>query len=53
MFDPISAVLNLVFFILIIYLISRVAHFMKNVTNKLNEIDKKIEEIKDSNVKSG
>ncbi|MEH7236838.1 hypothetical protein [Bacillus sp. JJ1562] len=46
MFDPISAVLNLVFFVIIIYLISRVAHFMKNVTSKLNEIDRKIEEIK-------
>ncbi len=46
--DPIGAVLNLVFFILIIYLISRVAHFMKNVTNKLNELDRKVEEIKKS-----
>ncbi len=48
MFDLISAVLNIVLFVLIIYLISRVAHFMKNVTGKLNELDRKIEEIKGS-----
>ncbi|MFS0821838.1 hypothetical protein [Bacillus sp. 1P02SD] len=43
MFDPVSAVLNVVFLVLIIYLISRVAHFMKDVKNKLNELDRKID----------
>ncbi|MDR4889766.1 hypothetical protein RGU12_19925 [Fredinandcohnia sp. QZ13] len=52
MFDPVSAVLNVVFFVLIIYLISRVAHFMKDVKSKLNEIDRKIEEIKETTAKN-
>lgn len=51
--DPLGAVLNIVIFILIIYLISRVAHFMKNVTSKLNEVDRKIEEIKGLMDKNG
>lgn len=52
MFDPVAAIINIVYFVLIIYLISRVAHFMKNVTTKLNEIDRKVEELKESMAKN-
>ncbi|WP_198507813.1 hypothetical protein [Bacillus sp. FJAT-45037] len=45
--DIVGAFINLVFFLLIIYLISRVAHFMNYTKNRLNEIDKKVNEIKD------
>lgn len=43
-----EAILNLAFFALIIYLISRMTHHFNNTKNKLNEIDKKIDEIKES-----
>ncbi|MFC3039519.1 hypothetical protein ACFOGI_04590 [Virgibacillus xinjiangensis] len=47
--DAVGAVFNVLFFILVIYLISRVAHFMNNTTNKLKEIDEKLEELRESN----
>lgn len=45
--DAIGAIFNLAFFILIIYLISRVAHHFNNTKKKLNEMDKKIDELKE------
>ncbi|MGP4108892.1 hypothetical protein [Virgibacillus sp. L01] len=45
--DAFSAIWNLAFFVLIVYLISRVAHHFNNNKKKLNEMDKKIDEIKE------
>ncbi|MCJ8007175.1 hypothetical protein ACFFF5_06675 [Lederbergia wuyishanensis] len=47
MFDAVGAMINIIFFVLVIYLISRVAHFFNYTKNRLNEIDKKIDEIKE------
>lgn len=44
--EAIGAIVNVILFIFIIYLISRVAHFFNNTRNKLNEIDTKLDEIK-------
>ncbi|MEC2074037.1 hypothetical protein [Alkalihalophilus marmarensis] len=46
--DIFDAMINLVFLMLIIFLLSRVAHFMKYTKNRLDEIDEKVNEIKDS-----
>lgn len=46
-----DVILNLAFFFLIIYLISRVAHHFNNTKNKLNEMDKKIDELKEIIIK--
>lgn len=43
----IESFINILVFILIIYLISRVAHFFSNTKAKINEIDKKLDELKD------
>lgn len=45
--DAVGAIINLIFFALVIYLISRVAHFFSHTKNKLNEIEKKVDEIKE------
>ncbi|MGN7410189.1 hypothetical protein [Sporosarcina sp. SAFN-010] len=45
--DAFDAGINIIFFIFIIYLISRVANFIKHTKDKLNEMDKKIDEIKE------
>ena len=42
-----GAIINLLFFVLVIYLISRVAHFFNHTKNRINEIDKKIDEIRE------
>ncbi|MBW8351265.1 hypothetical protein K0H71_17740 [Bacillus sp. IITD106] len=47
MFDVVGAIINIIFFVLVIYVISRVAHFFNHTKSKLNEIDKKIDEIKE------
>lgn len=47
MFDAVGAMINIIFFVLVIYLISRVAHFFNYTKNRLNEMDKKIDEIKE------
>lgn len=44
--DAIDVLLNSAFFLLILYLISRMAHHFNNTKNKLNEVDKKLDEIK-------
>ena len=49
--DVLGAILNLAFFVLIVYLISRVAHYFSNTKKKLNEMDKKIDELKEIIVK--
>ncbi|WP_449540258.1 hypothetical protein [Ferdinandcohnia sp. Marseille-Q9671] len=46
MFDVVPAIINIVFFVFIIYLISRVAQHFHNTKVKLNEIDQKLDEIK-------
>lgn len=43
--DAVGSIISLIFFVLVIYLISRVAHFFNYTKNRLNEIDKKIDEI--------
>ncbi|ADC52308.1 hypothetical protein BpOF4_21564 (plasmid) [Alkalihalophilus pseudofirmus OF4] len=43
--DVFGAILNIIFFLLVIYLISRVFHYFNDTKNRLNEIDKKLEEI--------
>ena len=45
--DAVGAIINLIFFALVIYLISRVAYFFSHTKNKLNEIEKKVDEIKE------
>lgn len=45
--DAVESIISLIFFVLVIYLISRVAHFFNDTKNRLNEIDKKIDEIKE------
>lgn len=45
--DAFSAIWNLVFLVFIVYLISRVAHHFNYTKIKLNEMDKKIDEIKE------
>jgi hypothetical protein len=45
--DAVGAIINLVIFVFIIYLISRVANFFNHTKNRLYEIDKKIDEIKE------
>lgn len=42
-----SAIVNLVFLVLIIYMISRVAHFFDETRNRLHDIEKPLEEIKE------
>lgn len=44
--DAVGTIINLIIFVFIIYLISRVAHFFNHTKDKLYEIDKKIDEIK-------
>lgn len=46
--DVVEAIIGLIFFVLVIYLISRVAHFFNHTKNKLNEIERKLDEIKQS-----
>jgi hypothetical protein len=43
----VEAIINLIFFLLVIYLISRVAHFFNDMKNRLNEIEKKLDEIQE------
>jgi predicted membrane channel-forming protein YqfA (hemolysin III family) len=43
----IDASISIGFFIFALYLISRVAHFINNTKNRLNEIVKKIDDIKE------
>ncbi|GAE37461.1 hypothetical protein JCM9157_4762 [Halalkalibacter akibai JCM 9157] len=43
--DVFGAILNIIFFLLVIYLISRVFHHFNDTKNRLHEIDKKLEEI--------
>lgn len=45
--DASGAIMNILLLIVVFYLISRVAHFFKNTKNKLNEIDKKLDEMKE------
>jgi tellurite resistance protein TehA-like permease len=40
--DQVHALVNIVFFLLIVFLISRVAHYFNTTKQKLDEIDKKI-----------
>ncbi len=44
--DVFDAVINIVFFIPIFYLISRFAYFVKYTKGKLNEMDKKLGEMR-------
>ena len=44
--DLLDAILNLAFFLLIVYLILRVFNHFNNTKKKLNEMDRKIEELK-------
>ncbi|MDQ0229082.1 tetrahydromethanopterin S-methyltransferase subunit G [Metabacillus malikii] len=43
--DIFGTIINLLFFVLMIYLISRVAHFMNNTKIRLDEIERKLDEI--------
>lgn len=45
--DAVGAVFSLLFIVLVVYLISRVAHFMNHTKTRLDKIDRKIDEIKD------
>lgn len=45
--DAVEAIISLILFALVIYLISRVAHFFNSTATKLNELDKKLDEIKE------
>ncbi|WP_199171603.1 MULTISPECIES: hypothetical protein [unclassified Sporosarcina] len=45
--DAVDAGVNIIFFIIIIYLISRVANFIKHTKDKLDEMDKKIDGIRE------
>lgn len=49
--DAFSAIFSIAFFVLIIYLISRVAHHFSNTKKQLNEMDRKIDELKEIIVK--
>lgn len=44
--DVIDGGLSLVYFLVVVYLITRVANFMKQTRDKLDEMDRKLEEIK-------
>lgn len=44
--DAVGAGFNIIFFIIVLYLISRVANFMIHTKDKLNEIENKLDEIK-------
>lgn len=44
--EAIGVVINIILFILAIYLLSRVAEFINQTKKKLNEMDKKLEDIK-------
>ena len=46
--EAVGAILSIFFFILVVYLISRVAHFFNATKNRLNMIDKKLDEIKEN-----
>ncbi|WP_226529851.1 hypothetical protein [Metabacillus niabensis] len=46
--DAIGAILLILFFVLVVYLISRVAHFFNDTKNRLNMIEKKLDEIKEN-----
>ncbi|WML44388.1 hypothetical protein [Neobacillus sp. PS3-40] len=49
--DLMGAILNIVFFVLVVFLISRVAHYFNETKNSLNKIEKKLDEIKEFSVK--
>jgi tRNA(Phe) wybutosine-synthesizing methylase Tyw3 len=49
--DLIGAILNIVFFVLVVFLISRVAHYFNETKNRLNRIEKKLDEIKEYSLK--
>ncbi|WP_100407847.1 hypothetical protein [Bacillus solitudinis] len=44
--DALSAIFSLILFVLVIYGISRIAHYFNNTNEKLNKIDNKLDEIK-------
>lgn len=44
--SPVGFGVDIIVFIIIIYLISKVADFIKHTEAKLNEIDKKIDDIR-------
>ena len=46
--DVVGAIINTIFFVLVVYLISRVAHYFNDTKNRLDNIDKKLEEIKNN-----
>ncbi|MCV9887967.1 hypothetical protein [Metabacillus halosaccharovorans] len=46
--DAVGAILTIFFFILVVYLISRVAHFFNDTEIRLNMIEKKLDEIKEN-----
>jgi hypothetical protein len=46
--DLFGVILNVGYFLLIIYIISRIAHHFNNTKIKLNVMDKKLDEIKES-----
>ena len=46
--DAVGAILTIFFFVLVVYLISRVAHFFNDTKNRLNMIEKKLDEIKEN-----
>ncbi|WP_216776165.1 hypothetical protein [Metabacillus halosaccharovorans] len=46
--DAVGAILTIFFLVLVVYLISRVAHFFNDAKNRLNMIEKKLDEIKEN-----
>ncbi|MDZ5472909.1 hypothetical protein SM124_14340 [Bacillus sp. 31A1R] len=45
--DAVSAIFNLIVVILVIYGVSRIAHYFNDTRKKLNEIDKKLDDLKE------
>lgn len=43
--DGVEVIISMVGFFIAIYLISRVAHFFNNVKNKMNDIEKKLDDL--------
>lgn len=43
----VGSILNIMVLLIIIFLISRVAHFFNNTKTKLDEMDKKIDELRE------
>lgn len=44
--DALSAIFSFIFLIVVVYGVSRLAHFMKDTREKLNDLEKKIDELK-------